>query len=174
MAASKATIRSSGGAAALAAKQADIARAQAAFSFVPEELTGKCAELIARYHAANDCACLADMLWHGDARDLLTRNKELKQIFKSSCKIRSTQQANKLLLFVATAVVSLEALARDFAGWGTLYPDAKRRAEETLGGSPLRSRAWLMDTYVYPSSGISRDLVGRLAPSGSFERASDI
>jgi hypothetical protein len=148
-------------------KRAEIVAVETVFSFVPEELAGKCRELVAKSHAANAHPNLADTLWHSGAREIIDRNRELRQIFKGSSKVRSAKQTNQALLFIATTIVSLEVLARDFAGWGTLFPDAKRKAEETLRPSLLRPRTWLMDTYVYASPAINRDSARALAPSAT-------
>ena len=74
-----------------------------------------------------------------------------------------------IFLLIATVVVSLETLARDFAGWGKRYPNMKREAERLLGGFPLRERVWLMDMYLYPSLGIHREFASALAPSLAAE-----
>jgi hypothetical protein len=70
-------------------------------------------------------------------------------------------------LLIATVIVSLEVLTRDFAGWGKRFPSAKREAERMLGDFPLRGRTWLMDLYLYPPLGIHRELVNMLALSAT-------
>lgn len=146
-----------------------LAAATSTFAFVPSELARKCRRLIESYHAMNGFGCLPDLLWQSDARDVVECNRELAQIFKSASKTRRAKRANEALLQIATAVVSLEVLARDFAGWGKRFPDAKREAEALLGRLPSRQRIWLMDMYLYPPLGIHRELVNTLAPSMTGE-----
>ena len=137
------------------------------FRFLPRELAGKCRKLIESYHAMHGFGCLPDMLWHSDARDIIECHRELMQVFKAASKSRAAKRANDSLLLIATVIVSLEVLARDFAGWGKRFPDAKRQAERLLGDFPLRERTWLMDLYLYPPLGIHRELVNTLAPSAA-------
>ncbi len=135
------------------------------FRFLPSELAVKCRALIETFHEMLGYGCLPDMLWHSDARDIVECDRELAQLFKNASKSRCAKRANDSLLLIATVVLSLEALARDFAGWGKRFPIAKREAERLLGGFPLKQRVWLLDMYLYPSLGIHRELAGALAPS---------
>jgi len=135
------------------------------FRFLPGELVVKCRALIDSYHEMLGYGCLPDMLWQSDARDIIECDRELARLFKSASKSRRAKRANDSFRLIATVVVSLETLARDFAGWGKRYPNTKREAERLFGGLPLRERVWLMDMYLYPSLSIHRELAGALAPS---------
>lgn len=137
------------------------------FRFLPGELAVKCCALIESYHDMYGYGCLPDMLWHSDARGIIECDRELAQLFKNASKSRRAKRANVSLLLIATVVVSLETLARDFAGWGKRFPTTKREAERLLGGFPLRRRVWLTDMYLYPSLGIHRELASALAPSSA-------
>lgn len=147
------------------------AGAYSTFRFVPRELAVKCRKLIESYHAMHGFGCLPDMLWHSDARDIIECHRDLTHIFKTASKSRCAKRANDSLLLIATIIVSLEVLARDFAGWGKRFPAAKREADRLLGDFPLRQRMWLMDMYLYPPLGIHRELVSTLAPSATAEPA---
>jgi hypothetical protein len=135
------------------------------FKFVPKELAAKCRKLVESYHAMHGYAQLPDMLWNSDARDIIECSPELTQIFKSAAKSRGAKRANDSFLLLATLVVSLEVLARDFAGWGKRFPAAKRDAEAILIDFPQRQRNWFMDRYLYPSLSTHRELVSSIAPS---------
>jgi hypothetical protein len=132
------------------------------FRFVPRELAIKCRSLCESFHAMHGYGCLADMLWQSDARDVIESHRDLNQIFKSAAKTRCAKRANDLMLLVATVIVALEVLARDFGGWGKRFPAAKRGAEAMLIDFRLRSCKWFMDQYLYPSLGVHRDLSGIL------------
>lgn len=140
------------------------------FRFVPRELAVKCRKLVDSYHAMHGYGRLPDMLWHSDARDIIECNRELTQIFKTASRSRCAKRANDLFLLIATVIVSVEALARDFAGWGKRFPAAKREAEELLIDFPQRPRAWFMDKYLYPSLDVHHELVGTLS-SASADKA---
>jgi hypothetical protein len=137
---------------------------QRTFEFVPKELAAKCRKLIESYHAMYGYVGLPDMLWLSDARQAIEANADLKQIFKKASKSRGAKRANDSFLAIATLVVSLEVLARDFASWGKRFPAAKRAAEKMIGDQSLRQRAWLMDLYLYPPLGIRREFANALAP----------
>jgi hypothetical protein len=133
------------------------------FPFVPNELTAKSRKLIESYHALYGYAGLPDMLWLSDARDIIECHRDLTQIFKKASKSRGAKRANDSFMLIATAVVSLEVLARDFAGWGSRFPTAKREAEKLLGDYLQRQRVWLMDLYLYPPLGVRREFANALA-----------
>jgi hypothetical protein len=137
---------------------------QRTFEFVPQELAAKCRKLIESYHAMYGYVGLPDMLWLSDAREVIEANPDLKRVFKKASKSRGARRANDSFLAIATIVVSLEVLARDFASWGKRFPAAKRRAEKLLGDHPSGQRAWLMDLYLYPPLGIRREFANALAP----------
>ena len=146
-----------------------LAAAASMFAFVPGELATKCRKLIETYHAMHGFGSLPDLLWQSDGRDVVECNRELAQVFKRASKTRRAKRANDALLQIATAVVSLEVLARDFAGWGKRFPEAKQAAETLLVGFPSQQRVWLMDMYLYPPLGIHRELVSTLAPAMTGE-----
>jgi hypothetical protein len=137
------------------------------FRFVPRELAGKARKLIESYHAIHGYGSLPDLLWHSGARDVIECNRDLTQIFKNASRSRGAKRANDSLLLIATVIFSIEALARDFAGWGKRFPTAKREAEKLLGEAPTTQHVWFMDMYLYPSLGIHRELANELTPWGS-------
>jgi hypothetical protein len=139
------------------------------FQFVPRELTSKSRTLIESYHALHGYGCLPDLLWHSGARDVIECNRDLAQIFRSASKSRGAKRANDSLLLVATVVFSIEALARDFAGWGRRFPAAKRDAEKLLGEARTAKHVWFMDMYLYPSLGVNREWANELRPSTASE-----
>jgi len=142
------------------------ARASVDFSFVPDELSAKCRSLIESFHAMYGYVGLPDMLWLSDARDIIEFDADLAQTFRNASRSRGAKRANDSFLVIATAIVSLEVLARDFAGWGKKFPAAKREADKLLAAFPQR-RAWLMDLYLYPPLGNRRALPDALEPSAT-------
>jgi hypothetical protein len=128
------------------------------FRFIPRELAIKCRRLIESYHAIYGYVSLPDMLWLSDARDIIERDRELTRVFQRAARSRAAKRANDSFLHIATTIVSLEILARDFSGWGRRFPAAKHEAENTLGRLPQLRRAWLMDLYFFPPLGARREL----------------
>jgi len=146
------------------------AGASSNFSCVPVELATKCRSLIESFHAIHGYIGLPDMLWLSDARDIIECDADLAEMFRSASRSRGAKRANESFLTIATAIVSLEVLARDFAGWGKRFPAAKREADKLLAGFPNR-RAWLMDLYLFPPQANRRALADVLEPAatGSFK-----
>jgi hypothetical protein len=134
----------------------------ASFRFIPRDLATKCRRLIESYHAIYGYVGLPDMLWLSDARDIIERDRELTRIFKRAARSRAAKRANDSFLHIATMIVSLEVLARDFSGWGKRFPAAKGEAEKILGRLPQLRRTWLMDLYFFPPLGVRRDLADTL------------
>ena len=141
------------------------------FRFVPSELAAKCRKLVESYHAMHGYGRLPDMLWNSGARDIIECNRDLMQIFKRASRSRNAKRADESFMLIAAVIVSVETLARDFAGWGKRFPAAKREAEEILVDFPQRQRVWFMDKYLYPSLDMQRDLVGTLAAGSTAEKA---
>jgi len=135
------------------------------FRFVPNELARKCRKLVESYHEIHGYACLPDMLWHSNARDIIECHRDLMQVFRNASKSRSAKRANDSFLLIATAIVSLEVVARDFAGWGRRFPAARRKAEAMFADFPARPRNWFMDKYLYPSLNLQREAASALALS---------
>jgi hypothetical protein len=141
------------------------------FRFVPKELALKCRKLVESYHAIHGYARLPDMLWHSDARDIIECHRDLMQVFRNASKSRCAKRANDSFLLIATTIVSLEVLARDYSGWGRRFPAAKREAEAMFAGFPAQQRNWFMDKYLYPSLNLQREAANALAPSSATPAA---
>ena len=140
------------------AQVADASAAPASsFRFIPCELAIKCRRLIESFHAIYGYVGLPDILWLSDARDIIEQNHELTRIFTRAARSRAAKRANDSFLHIATTIVSLEVLARDFSGWGKRFPAAKCEAEEITGRLPQLRRAWLMDLYFFPPLGVRRE-----------------
>jgi hypothetical protein len=125
----------------------------------------KCRGLVESFHAMHGYVGLPDMLWHSDAREIIEGHEDLAQLFKKASKSRGAKRANDSFLMIATAIVAVEVLARDFASWGKRFPSAKREADTLLRNLPQRRRVWLMDLYLYPPLGARRELGDVLEPS---------
>ncbi|MGA2892991.1 MAG: hypothetical protein ABSE22_08975 [Xanthobacteraceae bacterium] len=150
--------------------QADVqvgaqAGANPSFRFLPSDLTARCRSLLESYHDMYGFAGLPDMLWHSDARDIIECHRDLTKVFRKASKSRCAKRANQSFLLIASTIVSLEILARDFSGWGRRYPAAKRQAELVIGEFLVNPRSWLMDKYLYPPLGMHRDFAAALVPS---------
>jgi hypothetical protein len=125
--------------------QADVqvgaqAGANPSFRFLPSDLTARCRSLLESYHDMYGFAGLPDMLWHSDARDIIECHRDLTKVFRNASKSRCAKRANQSFLLIASTIVSLEILARDFSGWGRRYPAAKasRAGNRRVPGEPAQ------------------------------------
>jgi len=131
------------------------------FRFVPRELATKCHLLVESFHDLHGYVTLPDMLWQSEARDIIESQRELTTMFKQASRSRGARRVNDSLVVIATVIVSMEVLARDFADWGQRFPAAKREAERMLADIPPQRHTWLMDMYLFPYHGLRRDSTRR-------------
>jgi hypothetical protein len=118
-------------------------------SFLPMVLFDKCKPFIIQYHELNGYSCLADILWHPETRRFLELNFTLRRLFKSATWARSAKKSNDGLVTVAAVILSTEILATGFAGWGSRYPGAQKKARKLLDDHIPSSRAWLLERYLF-------------------------
>lgn len=129
---------------------------------LPPTLAAQCRSLIESYHEIHGYACLPNMLWRAELGDFIKRHPCLRQILRKASTTRSAKVANKGFVEIATAILSLEILASDFASWSTMFPGAKSIANALL--RTRSSRMFLMEYYLYPPKHINPAILAALAP----------
>jgi hypothetical protein len=120
------------------------------FTFLPKDLLEKCTQFIKRYHELNGYSCLPDILWHPEIRNFIEIDATFRSLFKKSTSSRSAKRANEGLVCIATAILAMEVLSTGFAGWGTSYPEARKKAQALLQEYIPSQRAWLIKRYLNP------------------------
>jgi hypothetical protein len=129
---------------------------------LPEALAAQCQGLIESYHEIHGYACLPNMLWKAQLGDFIMKHPHLRRILKKASTTRSAKISNKGFVEIATAILSLEILASDFASWSTMFPEAKSMANALLR---MRGpRMSLMEYYLYPPKHISPAVLAALTP----------
>jgi hypothetical protein len=118
-------------------------------SFLPKVLFDKCRPFIIQYHELNGYSCLADILWHPETRRFLELNFTLRRLFKSATWARRAKKSKDGLVTIAAVILSTEILATGFAGWGSRYPGAQKKARKLLDEHIPSSRAWLLERYLF-------------------------
>jgi hypothetical protein len=132
---------------------------------LPPTLVAQCRGLIESYHDIHGYACLPNMLWRAELEGFIKKNPCLRQILRKASTTRSAKVSNKGFVEIATAILSLEILASDFASWSTMFPEARSMANALLR---MRSaRMFLMEYYLYPPKHISPAILAALAPPPS-------
>ena len=136
---------------------------------LPPTLTAQCRGLIESYHEIHGYGCLPNMLWRAELGDFIKAHPCLRQILRKASTTRSAKNANKGFVEIATAILSLEILASDFASWSTMFPEAKSMANALLR---MRSaRMFLMEYYLYPPKHINPAVLAALAPPQDLQPA---
>jgi hypothetical protein len=129
---------------------------------LPQALAAQCQSLIESYHEIHGYACLPNMLWRAQFGDFINKHPHLRQILRKASTTRSAKISNKGFVEIATAILSLEILASDFASWSTMFPEAKSMANTLLR---MRGpRMSLMEHYLYPPKHISPAVLAALTP----------
>lgn len=129
---------------------------------LPPTLVAQCRGLIHSYHDIHGYTCLPDMLWRAELEGFIKKQICLRQILRKASTTRSAKAANKGFVEIATAILSLEILASDFATWSTMFPEARSIANALL--RTRSSRMFLMEYYLYPPRHISPTVFAALAP----------
>ncbi len=136
---------------------------------LPETLVTQCQSLIESYHEIHGYACLPNMLWRAQLEDFIKKQPCLNQILRKASTTRSAKISNKGFVQIATAILSLEILASDFASWSTMFPEAKSMANSLLR---MRGpRMSLMEYYLYPPKHISPAVLAALTPPPNRQSA---
>lgn len=132
-------------------------------SFLPQTLSSQCQGLIESYHELHGYACLPDMLWKAQLGGFIEMHPRFRQILRKASTTRSAKKSNQGFVQIATAILSLEILASDFARWSAIFPDAKLMAQAILQGIARGSRTPLMEYYLYPPKYISSAALAALS-----------
>ncbi|MBR0801262.1 hypothetical protein JQ615_38530 [Bradyrhizobium jicamae] len=132
--------------------------------FLPADLAGQCRNLIESYHDVHGYACLPDMLWRARLGPFIERHHEFRQRLRKASTTRSAKKSNQGFVEIATAILSLEILTSNFAGWSALYPEAGAKALTVLKRQAGASLTPLMDFYLYPPKYISSAAISKLTP----------
>jgi hypothetical protein len=136
---------------------------------LPPTLAAQCRGLIESYHEIHGYGCLPNMLWRAELGDFIKAHPCLRQILRKASTTRSAKVANKGFVEIATAILSLEILASDFASWSTMFPEARSTANALLR---MRStRMFLMEYYLYPPKHISPAILAALTPPPNRQSA---
>ena len=130
---------------------------------LPQILSAQCRGLIEGYHGLHGYTCLPNMLWRAELGDFISEQPYLRQILRKASTTRSAKTSNKGFVEIATAILSLEILASDFASWSVMFPEAKSMANALLRARG--SRKPLMECYLYPPKHIGPSILAALAPS---------
>jgi hypothetical protein len=129
---------------------------------LPPTLLAQCRGLIESYHDIHGYGCLPDMLWRAELEGFIKNSPCLRQILRKASTTRSAKISNKGFVEIATAILSLEILASDFASCSAMFPEARSMANALLR---MRSaRMFLLEYYLYPPRHISPAILAALAP----------
>ena len=133
------------------------------FGFVPQNLRSQCQNLIESYHGLHGYSCLPDILWRAGLGPFIETHREFRQLLRKASTTRSAKKSHEGFAQIATTLLSLEILASNFAGWGTIYPQAASVAKSILKRHARLSSTPLMESYLYPPKHLSSAAIATLA-----------
>lgn len=132
------------------------------FDFLPQGLRGQCRSLIESYHGLHGFGCLPNILWRAGLGPFIESHHEFRHLLKKASMNRSAKKSSEGFTQIATTLLALEILAGNFAGWGTLYPQAASLARSILKRHAPSSGTPLMESYLYPPRYVSPAAIAAL------------
>jgi hypothetical protein len=141
------------------------------FGFLPQNLRTQCRSLIESYHDLHGYGCLPDILWKAGLGPFIETHREFRKLLKKASTTRSAKKSNDGFAQIATTLLSLEILASNFAGWGTVYPHAAFTSKSILKRYTRLSSTALMESYLYPPKHLSSAAIATLALPTKHEAA---
>jgi hypothetical protein len=134
------------------------------FGFLPQNLRTQCRSLIESYHGLHGFGSLPDILWKAGLGPFIETHREFRLLLRKASTTRSAKKSSEGFTQIATTLLSLEILAGNFAGWGTIYPHAASTAKSILKRHTRLSHMPLMESYLYPPKHISSAAIVTLTP----------
>ena len=132
------------------------------FSFLPQNLRCQCRNLIEGYHGLHGYGSLPDILWRAGLGPFIETNPEFRQLLRKASTTRSAKKSSEGFAQIATTLLSLEILASNFAGWGTLHSRAASAAKSILRHNASHFQNPLMESYLYPPKHLSSAAIAEL------------
>jgi hypothetical protein len=141
------------------------------FGFLPQNLSVQCRSLIEGYHDLHGYSCLPDILWKAGLGPFIETHREFRQLLRKASTTRSAKKSNDGFAQIATKLLALEILTSNFAGWGTIFPQAALTAKSILRRHARGTHTPLMESYLYPPKYISSAAIATLALPTKHEAA---
>jgi len=141
------------------------------FGFLPQNLSAQCRSLIEGYHDLHGYSCLPDILWKAGLGPFIETHREFRQLLRKASTTRSAKKSNEGFMQIATTLLALEILTSNFAGWGTIFPQAALTAKSILKRHARAAHTPLMESYLYPPKYISSAAIATLALPAKHEVA---
>jgi hypothetical protein len=139
------------------------------FGFLPQTLSAQCRSLIEGYHDLHGYTCLPDILWKAGLGPFIETHREFRQLLRKASTTRSAKKSNEGFTQIATTLLAIEILTSNFAGWGTIYPQAALTAKSILKRHARAAHTPLMESYLYPPKYISSAAIATLALPAKHE-----
>jgi hypothetical protein len=139
------------------------------FGFLPQNLSAQCRSLIEGYHDLHGYSCLPDILWKAGLGPFIETHREFRRLLRKASTTRSAKKSNEGFTQIATTLLALEILTRNFAGWGTIYPQAASTASSILKRHARGAHKPLMESYLYPPKNISSAVIETQALLEKYE-----
>src|SRR5262249_29651822 len=135
------------------------------FEWLPKDLTTRCDLLIHAHHRGDGYSSLPTILWHKETQVFIAVHEDLREMVGTASKAWRSKKRNEYYVLVAAIILALEMLATDFAGWGTAFPEARRKAGDLLREYLPNDRTRLLDIYLPHRAELDPALMKQFGPT---------
>jgi hypothetical protein len=118
------------------------------FDWIPDGLIEKWIIGVKGLHEKNGWGSMPNILWDKDTMVFAGCNKGTMEMLRGATKSWRPSKRREYSTYLLSLQLAIESLGCDFAGWGAVYPDAKRRADKLLDDCFIQSRTRLLDIYM--------------------------
>jgi hypothetical protein len=118
------------------------------FEWLPENLVSMWVMGVKAKHEKHGWRSMPGILWDQDTMVFFGCYQSLMTMLEAATKGWRPNKRHEYQTYLASIVLAIECLGCDFAGWGTRYPEAKRKASEILDTYFINNRVRLLDVYV--------------------------
>lgn len=118
------------------------------FAWIPEELLAIWVRGVKAVHEEHGWGAMPGILRNADTMTFFGVHPALRAMLAVATKSWRRATRREYQAYLASIVLAIECLGSDVAGWGTSYPEAKRKADEILDTYFIDDRTRLLGVYM--------------------------
>ena len=135
------------------------------FEWIPYRLIENWVVGVKGLHKRNGWGSMKEILWDRDTMDFAgCYNRGTMEMLRRSTKSWRASERREYGTYLLSLQLAIESLGCDLAGWGSAYPDAKRRADKILDDFFIQSRTRLLDVYMPRRAELSNQIRNIFGP----------
>ncbi len=136
------------------------------FGWLPQKLLDNWIMGVKAKHEEHGWNSMPGILWDVDTMVFLGCHQCLMIMLETATKSCNSSERNEYSTYLASIVLSIECLGCDFAGWGTRYPEAKKKADGILDNYLANKRMRLLDVYMPLRSQMDQNRIRQILGPG--------